>query len=45
MPPPPTQRHLAAILIADAVGYGRLLERDEADTIRLFALVHQSKNL
>jgi adenylate cyclase len=37
VPPPPTQRHLAAILIADAVGYARLLERDQADTFRLFA--------
>ena len=26
------QRHLAAILAADAVGYSRLMEQDEADT-------------
>ena len=27
-----TQRHLAAILAADVVGYSRLMEQDEADT-------------
>jgi adenylate cyclase len=26
------QRHLAAILAADVVGYSRLMEQDEADT-------------
>src|SRR5512145_3310306 len=26
------QRHLAAILVADVVGYSRLMEQDEADT-------------
>ena len=30
------QRHLAAILAADVVGYSRLMERDEADTFQRF---------
>lgn len=33
MPPPRTQRRLAAILAADVVGYSRLMEADEAGTL------------
>ncbi len=34
MPPDPIERKLAAILSADAVGYSRLMAKDEAATIR-----------
>jgi NitT/TauT family transport system substrate-binding protein len=33
-----TERKLAAILTADVVGYSRLMEQDEADTLRFYAL-------
>src|SRR5215472_10446473 len=37
------QRRLAAILAADVVGYGRLMERDEAGTV--FALRSRRKDI
>ena len=33
MPEERTQRRLAAILVADVVGYSRLIEQDEAGTL------------